>query len=195
VFSSLMKHNKKAKICFVICFAEKKNIILYLCCDLCVFFSRVRVFARKSGGRSSMADSARELLREVRNSITHTCRPPTVNPKKKISKTGPKVRQPQQSCCPLLFAVSLGPVLLTLWQCTQWMEDKYAKNCCACGFQFNLLVRRHHCRYALCLSLPPALSLSLPLSLSPARALYPSRAHPDGARPECKTQGVRPAVL
>jgi hypothetical protein len=24
-FSSLMKQNKKAKICFVICFAEKKN--------------------------------------------------------------------------------------------------------------------------------------------------------------------------
>ena len=25
MFSSLMKQNKKAKICFVICFAEKKN--------------------------------------------------------------------------------------------------------------------------------------------------------------------------
>ena len=55
-----------------------------------------------------MADSARELLREVRISITHTCRPPAVNPKKKISKTGPKVRQPQQPCCPRLFAVALG---------------------------------------------------------------------------------------
>jgi len=31
-------------------------------------------------------------------------------------------------------------------QHTQWMSDKTAKNCCACGFQFNLLVRRHHCR-------------------------------------------------
>jgi len=35
--------------------------------------------------------SARDLMREVRHSITHTCRPPTVNPKKKVSKTGPKV--------------------------------------------------------------------------------------------------------
>jgi hypothetical protein len=33
MFSSLMKQNKKAKICFVICFAGKKIIILYLCCD------------------------------------------------------------------------------------------------------------------------------------------------------------------
>jgi hypothetical protein len=33
-FSSLMKQNKKAKICFVIHIAgEKKNVILYLCCD------------------------------------------------------------------------------------------------------------------------------------------------------------------
>ncbi len=141
--------------------------------------------AQTDGSGRGMADAARELLREVRHSITHTCRPPTVNPKKKISKTGPKVRQPQQPC---MFAIGARPPCsLTLWQYTQWMADKNAKNCCACGFQFNLLVRRHHCRYA------PALSLSL--SLSRARALYPSPANPDGARPECKTQGVRPAVL
>jgi hypothetical protein len=29
-FSSLMKQNKKAKICFVICFAGKKNLLFYI---------------------------------------------------------------------------------------------------------------------------------------------------------------------
>jgi hypothetical protein len=32
-FSSLVKQNKKAKIYAVFCFAGKKIIILYLCCD------------------------------------------------------------------------------------------------------------------------------------------------------------------
>ena len=30
MFSSLMKQNKKAKICFVICFAEKKKLLFYI---------------------------------------------------------------------------------------------------------------------------------------------------------------------
>ena len=61
--------------------------------------------------------STRELLLEVRQTITHTCRPPSLNIKKKVSKLGP-----------------------------EWVADKKAKNCSACGFQFNVIVRRHHCR-------------------------------------------------
>ena len=61
--------------------------------------------------------STRELLSEVRQTITHTCRPPSLNIKKKVSKLGP-----------------------------EWVADKKAKNCSACGFQFNVIVRRHHCR-------------------------------------------------
>ena len=30
MFSSLMKQNKKAKICFVICFAGKKKLLFYI---------------------------------------------------------------------------------------------------------------------------------------------------------------------
>jgi hypothetical protein len=30
LFSSLMKQNKKAKICFVICFAGKKKLLFYI---------------------------------------------------------------------------------------------------------------------------------------------------------------------
>jgi hypothetical protein len=29
-FSSLLKQNKKAKICFVICFAGKQNLLFYI---------------------------------------------------------------------------------------------------------------------------------------------------------------------
>jgi hypothetical protein len=32
-FSSLVKQNRKGKNCAVLCFAGKKIIILYLCCD------------------------------------------------------------------------------------------------------------------------------------------------------------------
>ncbi len=28
----------------------------------------------------------------------------------------------------------------------KWAEDKAVKYCSACGFQFNVLIRRHHCR-------------------------------------------------
>lgn len=46
------------------------------------------------------------------------CHPPAVSKKKKISEVGPK-----------------------------WMEDKTAEFCESCGFQFNFLIRRHHCRH------------------------------------------------
>ena len=46
------------------------------------------------------------------------CHPPAVNKKKKISETGPN-----------------------------WAEDKSAEFCQSCGFQFNFLIRRHHCRH------------------------------------------------
>ena len=46
------------------------------------------------------------------------CHPPTVNKKKKISASGPT-----------------------------WAEDKSADFCQSCGFQFNVLIRRHHCRH------------------------------------------------
>ena len=29
---------------------------------------------------------------------------------------------------------------------SQWVDDKTVKACTACGFQFNVIVRRHHCR-------------------------------------------------
>jgi hypothetical protein len=35
--------------------------------------------------------STRELLSEVKHSIVHTCRPPSVNPRKKVSRLGPQV--------------------------------------------------------------------------------------------------------
>ena len=44
--------------------------------------------------------------------------PPAVSKKKKISDTGPK-----------------------------WADDKSAEFCGSCGFQFNVLIRRHHCRH------------------------------------------------
>ena len=46
------------------------------------------------------------------------CHPPTVSKKKKISETGPN-----------------------------WADDKSAEFCQSCGFQFNFLIRRHHCRH------------------------------------------------
>lgn len=46
------------------------------------------------------------------------CHPPSVSKKKKISETGPN-----------------------------WAEDKSAEFCQSCGFQFNVLIRRHHCRH------------------------------------------------
>ena len=46
------------------------------------------------------------------------CHPPSVSKKKKISQTGPN-----------------------------WADDKSAEFCQSCGFQFNVLIRRHHCRH------------------------------------------------
>ena len=46
-----------------------------------------------------------------------SCQPPRVNPKKKQSPAGPA------------------------WAC-----DKEVPFCQSCGFQFNVLIRRHHCR-------------------------------------------------
>ena len=52
------------------------------------------------------------------------CHPPSVSKKKKISEVGPK-----------------------------WADDKSAEFCQSCGFQFNILIRRHHCRHCGMLSL------------------------------------------
>ena len=74
------------------------------------------------------------------------CHPPTVSKKKKISETGPN-----------------------------WAEDKSAEFCQSCGFQFNFLIRRHHCRHCgllfcrYCAQVCRALRNSLHLSM----ALYP----------------------
>jgi hypothetical protein len=46
-----------------------------------------------------------------------SCQPPRINPKKKQSPAGPK-----------------------------WASDKDISFCQSCGFQFNVIIRRHHCR-------------------------------------------------
>jgi hypothetical protein len=50
--------------------------------------------------------TTQEILSEVRQSITHSCRLPTVNPKKKISNIGPKV--------PYIFSMHLLVLVLQL---------------------------------------------------------------------------------
>eukprot|EP00284_Hemiselmis_tepida_P006946 CAMPEP_0174939348 /NCGR_PEP_ID=MMETSP1355-20121228/66289_1 /TAXON_ID=464990 /ORGANISM="Hemiselmis tepida, Strain CCMP443" /LENGTH=344 /DNA_ID=CAMNT_0016186359 /DNA_START=18 /DNA_END=1048 /DNA_ORIENTATION=+ len=52
--------------------------------------------------------------------LTHSiaCHPPSLDKKKRISEAGPK-----------------------------WVDDKDVGFCQSCGFQFNVVIRRHHCRH------------------------------------------------
>jgi hypothetical protein len=59
MFSSLMKQNKKAKICFVICFAGKKKLLFYIYAVIV----KQKIYKRSSNYYFGGCGSEREVMR------------------------------------------------------------------------------------------------------------------------------------